>query len=175
VEFLVTLSCGWSIDELARLAESTRRGAQVFATSLVNQQVLALVTDDTYTAGPAADDWKKLRPKTNRGGGAKRYLLCKKTRDELTIRDWKTQRGKLPPLTLQNPQPCPKMSKEDRQMAVAAITERRRFYSVNEVAEILGRSPKTIRHWIKCGELRATKVGGAILIPKHVIDDLKEI
>ena len=174
VEFLVTLSCGWSVEELARLAETTTRGAQVFASSLETRGVLYQV-NGLYVTGPNADAWRKHRPKTNRGGGAKRYLLCKKTRDELTIRDWKTQRGQLPPLTLRNPPPCAKMSKEDRQMAVAAITDRRSFYSPNEVAEILGKSPKTIRNWIKGGELRATKVGGAILIPKHVIDDLKEI
>lgn len=174
VEFLVTLACGWSIDELARLAETTKRGAQVFATALVNQHVL-IKQGEVYAAGPNAANWKQHRPKTNRGGGAKRYLLCKKTRDELTVRDWKTQRGQLPPLTLTHVSESPTMSKEDREMAVQAITERRRFYSVAEVAEILGKSPKTIRHWISCGELRATKIGGAILIPKHVIDDVGEV
>lgn len=43
-------------------------------------------------------------------------------------------------------------------------------FSVKEVAEFLGKDPKTIRRWIKAGELRAMKLGRDWLISR---EDLK--
>jgi excisionase family DNA binding protein len=34
-----------------------------------------------------------------------------------------------------------------------------RFYSIDEVADLLGVSPRTVRRWIKAGKLRAHRFG----------------
>jgi excisionase family DNA binding protein len=36
----------------------------------------------------------------------------------------------------------------------------KRIFSTNEVAEILGKNPESIRHWIKSGYIPAVKLGG---------------
>ena len=58
--------------------------------------------------------------------------------------------------------------------AAAAIAEPKppRFYSMAEVAEMFGRKPRTIRHWIALGLLKRTKVGNAVFIAEHEIDAL---
>lgn len=38
---------------------------------------------------------------------------------------------------------------------------------VNDVAEILGITPKTVRHLIKAGEITGIKVGRLLRIPKY--------
>ena len=46
------------------------------------------------------------------------------------------------------------------------------FYTMAEVAEMFGRKPRTIRHWIAQGHLKRTKVGNAVFISEHEIDAL---
>lgn len=46
-----------------------------------------------------------------------------------------------------------------------------RFYSIKEVAHFLSVSTRTIRRWIKSGELRARQLGGVVRI-SH--DDLQD-
>jgi len=41
----------------------------------------------------------------------------------------------------------------------SAIKQRLQVLSIQEVAEIFGRSPRTIRDWIHSGKLRAIRVG----------------
>jgi excisionase family DNA binding protein len=48
-------------------------------------------------------------------------------------------------------------------------THHARFYSYCQVAEIFGRSPRTIRHWVKTGLLKAIRVGAARLISEAEI------
>jgi excisionase family DNA binding protein len=48
-------------------------------------------------------------------------------------------------------------------------THHPRCYNYCEVAVIFGRSPRTIRHWVKKGLLRAIRVGAARLISEAEI------
>jgi excisionase family DNA binding protein len=174
IEFTLGLVRGCTVDEIAGLAETTHKGAQVFVTSLLNQRVLVL-NAGYYSAGPMADKWKAIKPNTHRGGGAKKYLLSKKVRDAITVRDWKDRRGEGPVLTTGIYREGANMSNGSRRTEVQPITLERRFYSVREFAKIIGRSERTIRHWILVGELRVSKIGGTILIPKSSADALEAV
>ena len=55
-------------------------------------------------------------------------------------------------------------------MASSPYLSKRQNFSVKEVAELLGRHPKTIRRWIRAHELRAMKLGRDWLIGR---EDLK--
>lgn len=46
------------------------------------------------------------------------------------------------------------------------------FRTIPEAAEIFKVTPKTIKRWIKAGELRAVHIGGTTRIPQQAIDDL---
>lgn len=48
-----------------------------------------------------------------------------------------------------------------------------RFFSVDEVAEILGLSSQTIRKLVKKGRIKAIRLGHAYRIPMESIEDLK--
>ena len=48
-----------------------------------------------------------------------------------------------------------------------------RFFSVDEVAEILGLSSQTIRKLVKKGRITAIRLGHAYRIPMESIEDLK--
>ena len=41
------------------------------------------------------------------------------------------------------------------------------FFSVSEVARLLGVSPKTVRRWINAGKLGATKIEGMWKVPRR--------
>ena len=55
---------------------------------------------------------------------------------------------------------------------VMAKPEPTHFYSTAEVAEMFGRQPRTVRHWIARGLLKCTKVGKAVFISEQEIDAL---
>jgi hypothetical protein len=44
-----------------------------------------------------------------------------------------------------------------------------RYFSGAEVAEMFGRKPRTIRHWIATGRLKAFKVGNAVFVTEAQI------
>jgi excisionase family DNA binding protein len=44
-----------------------------------------------------------------------------------------------------------------------------RFYSYAEVAEMFGKSPRTIRWWVTTNRIRAIRIGGSRSIPKAEI------
>jgi excisionase family DNA binding protein len=46
---------------------------------------------------------------------------------------------------------------------------RPQFFSYAQTAEIFGKSPRTIRLWVKLGHLNATRIGGARLISEAEI------
>lgn len=48
-------------------------------------------------------------------------------------------------------------------------------YSINEVAQMVGRSPRCVRHWCEQGHIDAMRIGGRShwLIPAKVVDDLR--
>lgn len=49
-----------------------------------------------------------------------------------------------------------------------------RHLSLNEVAQLLGKSERTIRRWVKSGKLKAYKPGRDYLIPESAVRDLIE-
>lgn len=49
---------------------------------------------------------------------------------------------------------------------------RRRTYSVEEAAKILGISRSLAYESVKTGEIEAIRIGGRIVIPERVIDEL---
>lgn len=51
-------------------------------------------------------------------------------------------------------------------------TETRRTYSVPEVAEILGVSPKTLYKAVRSGHIKAVGVYSRIVIPMQVVEEL---
>lgn len=48
-----------------------------------------------------------------------------------------------------------------------------RFYTIDEVAELLGLSSQTIRKLVKEGRIKAIRLGHAYRIPMESIKDLK--
>lgn len=44
------------------------------------------------------------------------------------------------------------------------------FHTIQQASEIFQVAPKTIQRWIKQGELRAVRIGGATRIPQSAID-----
>jgi putative resolvase len=49
-----------------------------------------------------------------------------------------------------------------------------RNLSLSEVAQLLGKSERTIRRWVKSGKLKAYKPGRDYLIPESAIRELIE-
>ncbi len=47
-----------------------------------------------------------------------------------------------------------------------------RMLSINEVAAIFGRAPRTIRSWVARGLLKPVRVGHAVFIPEAQVDAL---
>lgn len=58
--------------------------------------------------------------------------------------------------------------------AARAPQEPRRFYSVAEVARILGTSEMTVRRAIHAGEFPAVRIRGRFIVPAKVLDDIAE-
>ena len=67
--------------------------------------------------------------------------------------------------------------RRDLRAALAPKLKTRPFYTVRELADLLRRSPHTIRRWIRAGKIEAVKLnsGGArdpYLIDHHDVEDL---
>jgi excisionase family DNA binding protein len=41
------------------------------------------------------------------------------------------------------------------------VSKRKDFYTTDEIAEIVGRAPYTVRKWVSMGRLKATRVAGS--------------
>jgi excisionase family DNA binding protein len=50
----------------------------------------------------------------------------------------------------------------------------KRFYRIDDVAEMLGVHRNTISNWIKQGKLKTSVIGGIKLIPSTEIDRLEK-
>ncbi|WP_237768778.1 helix-turn-helix domain-containing protein [Actinopolymorpha cephalotaxi] len=61
-----------------------------------------------------------------------------------------------------------------RSRSVAAAAEPRRFYSVAEVARILGTSEMTLYRAIHAGEFPAVRIRGRLIVPAKALDDMVE-
>ena len=57
-------------------------------------------------------------------------------------------------------------------MVNSHIESTEQFLSVNEVAEVIGVHPVTIRRWISSGQLASIRVGGRIRVPDSVVQGL---
>lgn len=57
-------------------------------------------------------------------------------------------------------------------MSTSHVDERRRTYSVNEAAEVLGISRSTAYACVKSGEIPSLRFRRRIVIPAHVIEQL---
>jgi len=56
------------------------------------------------------------------------------------------------------------------------MEQTQKAFRVKEAAQILGVSRSTIRNWIRSGDVRANRVGGAtLLVPKSEIERLAEV
>lgn len=44
------------------------------------------------------------------------------------------------------------------------MTEKKEFYCIKEVAQILGVHPRTIWRWVKIGKIESIKIGGVLRI-----------
>jgi excisionase family DNA binding protein len=56
----------------------------------------------------------------------------------------------------------------------ATALPRLRLLSIAEVADIFGRSPRTVRLWLKQGRLPIVRIGRAPFVPETAIDRLTE-
>ncbi|WP_300007465.1 helix-turn-helix domain-containing protein [Pseudonocardia sp.] len=57
----------------------------------------------------------------------------------------------------------------------APVTTAPRFYSVNEVARMLGTSPVTLYRAIRAGEFPAVRIRGRLIVPAKAIEAMAEI
>lgn len=48
------------------------------------------------------------------------------------------------------------------------------FYTLNEVAEILGFKVKTIREWVRLKKIKSTKIMGGVRVSKEELERLKK-
>ncbi len=48
------------------------------------------------------------------------------------------------------------------------------FYSIKEIAEILGFKERTVRNWIETKKIKAVKILGGWRIPKEELERLKK-
>jgi len=49
----------------------------------------------------------------------------------------------------------------------------REYYTTEDVAQMLGVVPKTVRAWIRRGELRGVKIGKLYLVHRDTLDELR--
>jgi excisionase family DNA binding protein len=58
----------------------------------------------------------------------------------------------------------------EREAILAINTDNQLFYTRNQVAKIIGITPRTVDRWIGKGTLKRVKVGGIVRIPHSSLD-----
>ena len=62
-----------------------------------------------------------------------------------------------------------------RELTAAKPKPERPYYTVSEVAELIGVSGQTVKNWISRGLMSAYRLGGRYVIPRTQLDDYRPI